>query len=167
MEQAKLPNIIILHPVVSCVLCAPGHNIATVAVVAIVHGGAQGAQQRILGQVAALTVRTLDLKWISLKAASPPLNSTIYVVYSDRFMLTPAPVSVDTMQWQCRCVGLYLAARDHFSMTPHPRSVGQLSRAEVMIVSLQLEMPIADYQTQNNCQLLTIKLQLKCRCAQY
>ena len=30
VEQAKLPNII-----VSCVLCAPGHNIATVAVVAI------------------------------------------------------------------------------------------------------------------------------------
>ena len=82
---------------VSCVLCAPGHNIATVAVVPIVHGGAQGAQQRILGQVAALAVRTLDLKWISLKAASPPLNSTIYVVYSDRFMLTPAAVSVDTM----------------------------------------------------------------------
>ena len=40
-------------------------------------------------------------------------------VYSDRFMLTPVAVSVDTMQWQCRCVGLYLAARDHFSMTRH------------------------------------------------
>ena len=47
------------------------------------------------------------------------------------------------IQWQCRCVGLYLAARDHFSMTPHPRGVGQLSRAEVMIVSLQLKISTA------------------------
>ena len=41
MEQAKLPNIIILHRGVSCV-CAPGHDIATVTVVAIVHGGDKG-----------------------------------------------------------------------------------------------------------------------------
>ena len=104
MEQAKLPNIIILHRGVLCAVCTRSQYC---------HGRscgdcsrwAQGAQQRILGQVAALAVRTLDLKWISLEAASlhhhwalwSTSNVVQLCVHSHRFMLTPAAVSVDTM----------------------------------------------------------------------